>query len=88
MRFLKVIIGGICIAAAFWPARFAFGMLGVVRSRLATPPGPHVTYYVILSGRQLAPWQIYGILAVAAVTALMLVAGGVYLICAEPRKDN
>ena len=88
MRVLKIIIGLILMAAAFWPARLAVVMFGIVRSRLASPPGPHTTYYVIMHGHQLAPWQIYTIPAASAVTALALVAGGLYLIWAGSNNDN
>jgi hypothetical protein len=88
VRLLKIIIGVILIAAAFWPVRLAFVMFGVVRSRIASPPRPHVTHYVILHGHQLAPWQIYAIPAASEVIALILIAGGLYFICAEPHDDN
>lgn len=90
MHPLRTIVGVILIAAAFWPASLAFAMFGAVRSRIATPPGDHVTEYVITHGHRyrLAPWQIYSIPAASAVTALVLVAAGLYFICTKPQKDN
>lgn len=90
MRPLRIIIGVILIAAAFWPASLALVMFGTVRSRIAIPPGDHVTEYVITHGHRyrLAPWQIYAIPAGSAVTALVLVAGGIYLILVGSNNDN
>ncbi len=88
MRLLKIIIGIILIAAAFWPARLAFVMFGAVRSRMANSPGPHVTEYVILYGHRLAPWEIYAIPAASAATALVLVAAGIYLVSVGSNNDN
>ncbi len=90
MHPLRITVGVILIAAAFWPASLALVMSGAVRSRIASPPGDHVTEYVMTHGHRyrLAPWQIYAVPAAAAATALVLVGGGIYLIGAGSRHDN
>ncbi len=87
MRLIKVIIGVILIAAAIWYARLAFVMFGIARSRIASPPRPHVTEYFILHGHILVPWEINAIPAASAVIALGLLAGGLSLIWTGSNKQ-
>jgi hypothetical protein len=80
-RVIRVIIGLLCVVAALWPGSLAITLFRyVLVPRLTAGPNVHIHETVIVCGRELQGWELYAVPSIAALAAIALVGGGLFLI--------
>lgn len=87
-RVLRILLGLSLLAAAYFPAEYAYGLsFWLVRpGRLGLGP-VHVERWTSHHGLTLRGWQMYAGLGVFTLTALAMLVGGVYLVVSRPHDD-
>jgi hypothetical protein len=86
MRFARIMFGIALSAAAFLPASYAYGLSFWLLPGGPIAPNQHAESWS-LGFITLHGWQMYGGLVLFTVIALLMLAGGVYLICSKPGDD-
>jgi len=88
MRLVKIVLGLLCIGAAFLPGSLAVGLFThVIAPSLNTAPNTHIHNTVFVLGFQLQGWMLYMVPLIAGLAATGLVIAGMFLLLCKS-DDN